>query len=86
MKIEHWRKDQSLVEWAHGITQQPQWKMLLQMLADEHPKNQRVVPTADAMIALGKIWGYDQALNLLDSIAMPPTVGNVFPESTFEAP
>jgi len=84
MKLDQWKSSPPLVQWMHNLQKQPEWKTLMELLAEEHPKNAVWVGQPSAEIALGEIWGYDRAVNLMRSAAIPPSILPNLPEASFE--
>jgi hypothetical protein len=88
MNLEQFRKNKQLVGWAKSLFATENFKLLIEALCDSHPKNYRVKGEHigdNAHYKLGRIDGYDEFHNNLDSAAIP----EIAPEnisSTFDKP
>lgn len=73
MTLKEFRSNKDLVEYAQAIFNQKKFKLLLEALAEAHPKNFRFtrpgLPESDHALLLGRIFGYDECINTLLSAA-----------------
>lgn len=73
MTIERWRKNKGLVAWAKELFASSSWELLVQAMEEAHPRNARPPVAAlqhtSSEILLGRIWGYDEYINGLSSLA-----------------
>lgn len=88
MKLDQYRSDPVLVEYAAKLLSQPKFKVLLETLLEEHPRFYREgIPTRDetASHKLGRIEGYDEFVANLIAAGTSPTFNKALPDATFES-
>jgi hypothetical protein len=88
MRLDQFRQSEEMVTYAAKLLASAKFKVLLEMLQDEHPKNyrQRGQEIGDsASYTLGRINGYDE---LIDNIkaASVAALPEIQLEATFEKP
>lgn len=68
MTIKQWQGNAELVTWAKHLFNQGNWTLLLQVMEEMHPRHSQLPPVASDSVKsteLGRIYGYDIALNNL---------------------
>ncbi len=87
MKLDQYRSDPALVEYAAKLLSQPRFKVLLDTLLEEHPRFYREgIPTRDetASHKLGRIEGYDEFVANLLAAGTSAGFDKPLPDATFE--
>lgn len=70
MTLTEWQSNQLLTKWAATVFDSNEGRELLSMLNDSHVKNSQVslaLPADTKSSELGKIYGYDVALNNIEA-------------------
>jgi hypothetical protein len=89
LRLDQWRKDESLVTQMKSLEHNQTFIMAIQCLQNEHPRHIVMSPMGvnpnDRIVHQAKIEGYEICLNALSSLSTPyKTVSPV--ESTFAKP
>ena len=87
MKLDQYRTDPALVEYASKLLATAKFKILLETLMEEHPRFYREgIPTRDetASHKLGRIEGYDEFVANLLAAGTPSGFDKPLPDATFE--
>lgn len=82
MTLSEWRKGKDRTAWMAAALQSEEFQTLLEMLENEHPKNNRD-PINSAEMELGRIYGYDLFKTNLKAAALHVPLQEPI-ESTFE--
>lgn len=87
MRLSDWRANDDLVQWMAKLTRSGNWKLLVEMMREEHPMNyvdtDPRITESQASKKLGVIEGWNMAMTNFQSAATPARVV-VEPESVFE--
>lgn len=89
MTSEEFKLDKGLTEFLSGLVVHPSFRKVLEAMDEMHPKNFRQVAklqASDHSIELGRIYGYDEFLNNLKSLAVFSPKQAPLPEPTFAGP
>lgn len=89
MTLKQFRSTPSLVEYASKTLNNPKFRVLLEVLREEHPKNYRTekdLREESANKKLGRIEGYDEYEANLLSAAVPEVVIDTDVPATFAPP
>lgn len=69
MTLERFRKNTGLVTWAKAVLESAEWGLLMEAMEEAHARHARPDPRSysdvTVSILLGRIHGYDEALNNL---------------------
>lgn len=84
MKLEEWRSNKGLTGWLKEQLESPNGQELLRTLEESHIRHY-VVPGMDAAEALGRIRGFDIAINNLVAAASYQKPQKAVP-ATYEKP
>lgn len=88
MNLNDWRKTNALVSWFTTLKVDPNWKLVISVLDDSHPRLDNVthgLSETDCVRKLGVIEGFDIAVSMLKSMSRPLNE-EVQVESTFSEP
>lgn len=87
MTAYEWKSSQSLVQWMHAVQSSKEWSILMELFEREHPKGIRTGQELEhPSIALGRIWGYHECVELLKNLGTPNPLPSKQLEPTFEPP
>jgi hypothetical protein len=89
MNLKDFRSQPALVEYAAKTLSNPKFKVLLEVMREEHPKNYRNekdLREESANKKLGRIEGYDEFEANLLAAAVPEMASHEEPEATFQPP
>lgn len=65
MKLIEWQKNKALVGWWREIIDSENGQLLQAVMDDGHTRHTQVLEPDAAAVHLGRIYGYDQAINNL---------------------
>lgn len=86
MTSDEFRLDKGLTDWLVRLMDSPEFKNVLAAIESMHPKNFRQVAkltVSDHSMELGRIYGYDEFLNNLESLTVFSPKQAPLPEPTF---
>lgn len=87
LRVEDWRQSPELVTYAAKLLNTPEFRTLLDVLRNESPANFGFpvtgVSAEDRITYAGRIEGYNQAMNLIESLGTPG-IQRARLEATFE--
>lgn len=89
MTSEEFKLDKGLTDFLAGLMGNPTFKQVLAALESMHPKNFRQVArlaVSDHSMELGRIYGYDEFLNNLESLCVFSPKQSPLPEPSFAGP
>lgn len=87
MRLIDWRTNKNLVGWMAKLIKTAEWQELVAMLEEEHVKNYGsglVTNESTASQKLGRIEGYDMAMNNLIASGVLIEKKEPMPEATFD--
>lgn len=75
LRLAEWRRNPALCSEAAKLINSPIFQTMLEIMAIEHPKNWQMLDVGnrqeDLTLRLGRIYGYDMALNNLEQFTIP---------------